>query len=118
MNAAEFKQAVLIARATNIDLSMVSDDHHFGYGLSSFKPVYTTIAAVAKTIRWQAGRFDGTMDQEAINEVGSEGRYKFMIVPGEIEACKCGFIGEPEGRVDAQGCRNVCGQCNETLNAG
>ena len=118
MNAIEFRKAVLIAKTKKVDLSMVNDDALFGFGLSTFDPTHTTLAAVAKTIRWQAGPFAGGWDEEAISEVGKAGRRNFIIIPGEIEVCKCGFIGEPEGKVDAQGCRNVCGACNETLNFG
>jgi len=52
----------------------------YGFGLPHFKPVHTTIEAVAKVIRWQARQFNGQWDHPALDEVARIGRKKFLIV--------------------------------------
>lgn len=65
---------------SNVDLAQVDESNLFGCGLSSFKPTYTTLDAVAKLMRWQGQKFNGQWDMEAINEVVSIGRKKFLIL--------------------------------------
>lgn len=80
MTLQEFQSAFAIAKDFNRDLSNVDDSILYGYGLSGFKPVYTTLEAVAKTIRWQALQMNGEWDAEALNEVASAGRRNFIIL--------------------------------------
>jgi hypothetical protein len=79
MNAQEFKAAFAIA-ASNKDLSTVEIDHFFGFGLKDFEPVSTTLDAVAWLMRWQARYMNGGWDQEALDEIRTAGRKKFIII--------------------------------------
>lgn len=79
MTLAQFQKAFAIANS-NVDLSNVDDSILFGYGLPTFKPVHTTLEAVAKTIRWQALQFNGQWNAEALNEVAEHGRKNFLIL--------------------------------------
>ena len=80
MSLKEFQYAFAIAKDFNRDLSNVDDSMLYGYGLPSFKPVYTTLEAVAKTIRWQALQMNGEWDAAALNEVAELGRRNFIIL--------------------------------------
>ena len=80
MTSQQFKQAFQIADNFDIDLTGVDNNNHFGFGLSTFKPIYTTIAAVAKTIRYQGLCFNGNWDMEAVNEIARFGKTKFIII--------------------------------------
>ena len=80
MTLQQFQQAFDIAKNFNRDLSNVDDSILFGYGLPDFKPVHTTLEAVAKTIRWQALQFNGQWDAEALNEVAEAGRRNFLVL--------------------------------------
>lgn len=79
MNLAQFQAAFQIAKSDK-DLSGVDDSNLFGFGLPDFRPVHTTIEAVAKTIRWQAKTLAGTWDAEALDEVVTLGRKKFIVL--------------------------------------
>lgn len=79
MTLAQFQKAFAIANS-NVDLSNVDDSILFGYGLPTFKPVHTTLEAVAKTIRWQALQFNGQWNAEALNEVAELGRKNFLVL--------------------------------------
>ena len=63
----DFNKALIIAQS---DVSINEHKHSleplYGCGLSEFKAVVTTIETVARHIRWQAARMDGTWD---INEI-------------------------------------------------
>lgn len=80
MTLVQFQQAFAIAKDFNRDLSSVDDSILYGFGLASFKPVHTTLEAVAKTIRWQALQFNGQWNAEALNEVAELGRKNFLIL--------------------------------------
>jgi len=80
MTLAQFQTACKAAQNPTLDLSATDDTMLFGCGLPGFKPVHTTLAAVAKLIRWQAIRFNGQWDAEALNEIATIGRKKFLIV--------------------------------------
>jgi len=80
MTLTQFQQAFAIAKDFNRDLSNVDDSILYGYGLSNFKPVHTTLEAVAKTIRWQALQFNGEWNAEALNEVAENGRKNFLVL--------------------------------------
>jgi hypothetical protein len=80
MTLNQFQQAFAIAKDFNRDLTNVDDAMLYGFGLSSFKPVYTTLEAVAKIIRWQALQFNGEWNGEALNEVVELGRKNFLVL--------------------------------------
>jgi hypothetical protein len=80
MTLAQFRKAFAIADDKSIDLSNVDDNTLFGFGLASFKPVPTTLSAVAKVIRHQALQFNGQWDAEALVELTPLARRKFIIL--------------------------------------
>ena len=80
MTLVQFQKAFAIANDASIDLSNVDDTILFGCGLPRFKPVHTTLEAVAKLIRWQAMQFNGQWNAEALNEVAEVGRKNFLIL--------------------------------------
>jgi hypothetical protein len=80
MTLVQFQKAFAIANDVSIDLSNVDDSSLFGCGLPRFKPVHTTLEAVAKMIRWQAMQFNGQWNAEALNEVAEVGRKNFLIL--------------------------------------
>lgn len=80
MTLKQFRAAFAIAKDFSVDLSDVDNSNHFGFGLSTFKPVYTTLNAVAKTIRWQALCFNGQWDATLLDEVSRFGRKNFLIL--------------------------------------
>lgn len=80
MTFQEFQSAFSIAKNFNLDLINVDDSILYGYGLPEFKPVHTTLEAVAKTIRWQALQFNGQWDAHELNEVARLGRKNFLVL--------------------------------------
>ena len=51
-----------------------------GFGLPEFEKVNVTIEAVAKLIRWQCIRLDGSVDQEELNTIAEIGKRKFFVI--------------------------------------
>jgi hypothetical protein len=80
MTLAQFRKAFAIADDNSIDVGQVDDSTLFGFGLASFKPVPTTLSAVAKVIRHQALQFNGQWDAEALVELTPLARRKFIIL--------------------------------------
>jgi hypothetical protein len=80
MTLTQFQKACAAAKNPNLDLSATDDTMLFGYGLPSFRQTHTTLAAVAKILRWDALQFNGEWDAEALNQIGEIGRKKFLIV--------------------------------------
>ena len=80
MTLAQFQTACKAAQNPTLDLSATDSSMLHGFGLPQFKPIHTSLAAVAKVIRWQALQFDGQWDHEALNEIATIGRKKFLIV--------------------------------------
>jgi len=92
MNKKELKEAVALADELRANGSPIDGIDCFdGYGLKDFGKVYCSLKQVANLIRWQAGqlfwredgdndRFQDGWDWEQINEIGSIGRTKFIIV--------------------------------------
>jgi len=80
MTLNQFQEAFKIAKDFDRDLSNVDDSILYGCGLSSFKPVYTTLEAVAKLIRWQALQFNGQWDAQELDEVARLGRKNFLVL--------------------------------------
>jgi len=79
MTLTQFQEAFTIAKSTK-SLTDVDDSNLYGFGLDDFKPVHTTIDAVAKTIRWQALQFDGNWNAELLDEVAKCGRRNFIVL--------------------------------------
>lgn len=78
MNTKEFREALKVAKS-NKDLSNISIDHLFGYGLKNFQSTSTSIDAVAAVMRWQALAMDGSWDEGEVNLIRLVGRKKFII---------------------------------------
>lgn len=68
MTKQEIKEAVKIAKSDQ-DLMNFSQDHLFGCGLSDFKPVVSSIEAVARLIRHQCCMFNGGFDEVELNNL-------------------------------------------------
>lgn len=83
MKAEEIKKAVEIA-TSDISLDNVDDDHLFGFALPHSGKVMSTMDAVAKMVRWQCCRFDGTFDNEELNNLRDPMRRNITIVSGGI----------------------------------
>lgn len=79
MTKDEFKAAFKIADSQE-DLTNVDDSNLFGCGLPEYERTVTTLKAVAKLIRWQALRFNGAWNAEALGEVQKIAKTKFDIV--------------------------------------
>lgn len=83
MTKQQFSEAVKIATSAR-DLSDVDDAVLYGCGLPEFKyPVYTTVDAVAKLIRWQCcGIFSNStiVDSVELDNMAHIARKKFQIV--------------------------------------
>lgn len=103
MNTNEFKKAFHIAKS-NADLSTVSIDHLYGYGLKSFEPVTTTLEAIAAVMRWQALRFDGSWDMDEINDIKILGKKKFEVIDGEFTILDGEFTPEQLTAIKVSAC--------------
>jgi hypothetical protein len=68
MTRQEISHAVEIAKSDK-DLTGVSQDHLFGCGLSDFKPVVSSIDAVAVFLRWQCCLLTGGFDETELNNL-------------------------------------------------
>jgi hypothetical protein len=80
MTKAEFAKAWALARS-NADLSAVDESILHGCGLADFAPVATTLAAVAKLLRWQCLYILGDgFDAEELNNCHTILRRKAQIV--------------------------------------
>lgn len=72
-------QATAIAKS-DTDLTNVDDSNLFGCGLPDFKPVHTTLEAVAKLLRYQCAQFDGGWDATEFDNMCYIARRKFLIM--------------------------------------
>lgn len=80
MTIEEFKSALKLAMEREVEFSKTNIDIFSGFGLREFKPVHCTLADVADLIRYQAFRFDGELNTDALNKIAHAGRHKFVIV--------------------------------------
>lgn len=80
MTLHQFQRACAAAKNPTLDLSATDITMLVGYGRPSFRQTHTTLAAVAKIIRWDALQLDGEWDAEALEEICKVGRKKFLIV--------------------------------------
>ncbi len=84
MTTQQLSDAVALARsgaALNLDELDVFD----GFALPGFRPVVCTPESLAMLVRWQCVCFDGSIDQQALNEIATVGRHRFRVV-GERKA--------------------------------
>lgn len=82
MTKEQFSEALKIARSPR-SLEAVDDTHLYGCGLPDFRPVYTTLDAVAKMIRWQCcGLFsnDTIVDAQELDNMARIARRMFLVV--------------------------------------
>lgn len=81
MNKAEVKRAVELSKVrVNIPFSDTNLELFNGFALKDFKPVNVTLVDVADLIRWQCSMFNGGFDTEALNEIVSHGKNKFIVI--------------------------------------
>ena len=55
-------------------------EHFDGFGLKGFAPVTCTLRQLARLVRWQCVRLDLTVDADALHEIATFGRQRFMVV--------------------------------------
>jgi hypothetical protein len=79
MTTKQFSEAFKIAQSDK-DLNDADISNLLGYGLPGFKPVHTTLRSVAREIRWNALRFNGTWDMSAVNETAYHAKKSFLII--------------------------------------
>ena len=79
MTRDQFCKAFELA-GTETDLSKFDLSQFDGFGLPGFQPMTVTVGQVARLLRWQALRFDGSWDMEAAQEVLDCGRRRFVVV--------------------------------------
>lgn len=53
------------------------------FGLPDFKPVTCTVSALAMLVRWQCICFNGSIDPDALDEIASIGRHRFLVLGDE-----------------------------------
>ena len=68
MTLEQFRKAAALA-LSNAELPVADAQVFDGFGLPSFQPVYVTIEAVAKLIRYQCFYLDGTFDSDALDGI-------------------------------------------------
>lgn len=79
MTTKQFAQSVKLVES-GADLSKYDDSNLYGCGLPDFKPVHTTIEAVAKLVQYQARTFAGTWDAQELDNMAKIAKQKFLIV--------------------------------------
>lgn len=78
MKKAEFQRAVEIAKSQE---EITEDDSHlYGCALPGFQPVFTSLKALAKLLRWQCLQLNGQWDEQALNEMWKIARYRFESI--------------------------------------
>ena len=79
MTTKQFAQSVKLVES-GADLSAFDYDNLIGCGLPDFKPVFTTIEAVARLVCYQARTFAGTWDAVELDNMARIAKAKFLIV--------------------------------------
>ena len=75
----QLSEALTLARsgaALSLDEITIFD----GFALRDFAPLVCTVEALAVLVRWQCICFDGSVDHDALNEIATVGRRKFLVV--------------------------------------
>ena len=85
MKTADLDRALAIARSgrpLNVaDLSIFD-----GFGLPDFKPVTCTVEALAMLVRWQCVQLNGEINAEALQEIATYGRKRFLVLSATEQA--------------------------------
>jgi len=79
MTKQEMSNAYMLAMSDK-DLQAFETSIFDGFGLPGFEVVYVTISQIAKLIRWQCFRLDGSIDSEALNDIGVLGKKRFRVI--------------------------------------
>lgn len=81
MNKKELSQAFQIAKSdVELDHNNASIDPFDGFGLEGFETVYVTLNQIARLIRYQCFCMDGSIDNEAFQEIAYFGKKRFMVI--------------------------------------
>lgn len=83
MTKNELSKALELARSdTELPpmLGPEATDLFDGFALESFSVVYCTMRQLAALIRYQCIMLNGGLDSEALNEIATHGKRKFMVV--------------------------------------
>lgn len=86
MTKAEFARAFTLASDRSVSLADVNDSHLHGCAMPGFEPVTTTLAPVAKMIRWQCSMFNGQWDHAELDELRKIARYRFDLIGAGSDA--------------------------------
>jgi len=86
MDRRQLERALKIA-GSDKDLSCFNLDIFDGYTLPEFDPVTVTIDDLAKLIRWQCFKLDGTIDSKELDDLAYVGKRKFKVMNVE-RTCK------------------------------
>ena len=79
MTTSDFRKAMEIAKSDE-DLSNENLDIFHGYAFADFKQVFCSLRALARLIRWQCIKFDGSIDSEELDTLVRVGKRKFIVV--------------------------------------
>lgn len=81
MTTKQFAEAVKYSENTNIEELYQEDDSILnGCALNDFRPVHTTIPAVAKFVRYHAMQFNGKWDAQELDNMARIAKKKFLII--------------------------------------
>lgn len=79
MTKQQLSDALAIAQ-TKESLSNEDISHFDGFGLPDFQPITCTLRQLARLVRWQCVRFNGSIDADNLNEIANCGRHRFNVV--------------------------------------
>lgn len=83
MTKAQLAKALELARTPTspaVALGWGDVDMFSGFALPGFGPVTCTLEQLAALLQWQAVRFDGSVDAEALAEVAKYGKARFVVL--------------------------------------
>ena len=85
MKTADLDRALAIARS-DAPLNVADLSIFDGFALPDFRPVTCTVEALAILVRWQCVCFDRSIDGEALQEIATYGRKRFLVLSASEQA--------------------------------
>jgi hypothetical protein len=85
MKTADLDRALALARS-EASLNVADLSIFDGFALPDFRPVTCTVEALAMLVRWQCVCFDGSIDAEALQELATCGRRRFLVLSASERA--------------------------------
>ena len=80
MTTLQVNKAMQIAQDMTVSLESIDDSPLIGCGTSGFLPVYVTLTAVAKFLRWQTIMFNGEVDMQELNNLRWILKHRIQVV--------------------------------------